>query len=97
MDGYSSTSNSLNSSITVSTNGDTDVLDYILEEEEIEEEDDEMLETTIAALLTTINQRSEAYTCNRMRWEEHIQKLFKEGPTGTAYYSGHYQAFGINI
>ena len=86
MDDYSGTSDSSNSSITVSTDGDTDLLDYILEEAEIEGEDDEMLETTIAALLTTINQRSEAHTRDRMRWEEHIQKLFNKGPTEIHYW-----------
>ena len=92
-----STSNSSNSSMSTmlssSTNRDTDLLDYILEEEEIEE-DNEMFEITIVAISTTINQRSESYTHDRITWQEHIKELFDEGPTAFArMYRMKYESF----
>ena len=92
-----STSNSSNSSMSTtlssSTNRNTDSLDYILEEEEIEEED-KMFEITIVAILTTINQRLESYTRDRITWQEHIQELFDKGPTAFArMYRMKYESF----
>jgi hypothetical protein len=79
--------------LSCSTNRDTDLFDYIFEEEEVEEED-EIFETNIAAISTIINQRSEAYTCDRISWQEHIQELFDEGPTAFArMYRMKYESF----
>ena len=92
-----STSDSSNSSMSTtlsgSTNRDTDLLDCILEEEEIEEKD-KMFEITIVAISTTINQRSESYTRDRITWQEHIQELFDKGPTAFArMYRMKYESF----
>ena len=58
------------------------------------EEEDEIFELTIVAISTTINQRSEAYTRDRITWQEHLQELFDEGPTAFArMYRMKYESF----